>query len=429
MVSDRLASSLAARGVHYGWVVAGVAFLTSLTTAGAVGLPGAFILPLSKEFGWDAAQISGALAIRFALFGLMAPFAAALIGRYGMRRMMLLALALVSISFLGALAMTELWHFVALWGVVIGVGTGLTALVLGATLANRWFVERRGLVLGMMAAATATGQLVFLPLAAMLIESHGWRAALIPSIVAFGLVALLVALFMRERPADLGLPAYGATQIEPAPTLTGSPAAAAARAFGILGEASHSPTFWILFATFFVCGLSTNGLVQTHFIPLCADYGIGPVQAASTLAIMGLFDVVGTVGSGWLSDRYDNRWLLFWYYGLRGLSLLWLPFSGFSVFGLSIFAVFYGLDWIATVPPTARLSGASFGPEKAPIVFGWIFAGHQIGAAIAAFGGGASRTAFLSYLPAFALAGAACLIAAGLIVLMRDIRKPQAAPA
>lgn len=429
MVSDRLATFLAARGVHYGWVVVAVTFLTSLTTAGAVGLPGAFILPLSKEFGWDAAQISGALAIRFALFGLMAPFAAALIARYGMRRMMLLALTLVAVSFAGAAAMTELWHFIALWGVAIGVGTGLTALVLGATMTNRWFAERRGLVLGLMAAATATGQLVFLPLAALLIESYGWRAALIPSMVAFGVVAALVALLMRERPVDLGLPAYGATQIEPAPAVAGSPAAAAARAFGLLGEASHSPTFWILFATFFVCGLSTNGLIQTHFIPLCADYGIGPVQAASTLAIMGLFDVVGTVGSGWLSDRYDNRWLLFWYYGLRGLSLLWLPFSGFSVFGLSIFAMFYGLDWIATVPPTVRLTGASFGPEKAPIIFGWVFAGHQIGAAIAAFGGGASRAAYLSYLPAFALAGAACLIAAGLIVLMRDVRKPQAAPA
>lgn len=427
MTSDRLAQALAARGVHYGWVVAGVAFLTSLTTAGAVGLPGAFILPLSKEFGWDAADISGALAIRFLLFGLMAPFAAALIERYGMRSMMLAAVTLVACSMAAALWMTQLWHFFLLWGVVIGLGTGLTAMVLGATMANRWFVERRGLILGIMAAAVATGQLVFLPLAAALIESQGWRAALVPPIVALGFIAALVAVLMRERPVDLGLAPYGGTQIVPAPVVSGSPLAAGKRAINLLGEASRSGTFWVLFATFFVCGLSTNGLVQTHFIPLCSDYGIGAVAAASTLAAMGLFDVVGTLGSGYLSDRYDNRWLLFWYYGLRGLSLLWLPFSGFSVYGLSLFAIFYGLDWIATVPPTARLTTAHFGVEKAPIVFGWIFAGHQIGSALAAYGGGASRAAFLSYMPAFAIAGAACLIAAGLIVLLADHRKPKPA--
>ena len=429
MTSDRLAQALAARGVHYGWVVAGVAFLTSLTTAGAVGLPGAFILPLSKEFGWNAADISGALAIRFLLYGLMAPFAAALIERYGMRAMMLAAVTLVTLSMASALWMTQLWHFFLLWGVAVGLGTGLTAMVLGATMANRWFAERRGLILGVMAAAVATGQLIFLPLAAALIESQGWRAALVPPIVALGFVAALIALFMRERPVDLGVAPYGGDALVPAPVVGGSPLAAARRALGLLAEASRSGTFWVLFATFFVCGLSTNGLVQTHFIPLCSDYGIGPVVAASTLAAMGLFDVVGTLGSGYLSDRYDNRWLLFWYYGLRGLSLLWLPFSGFSVVGLSFFALFYGLDWIATVPPTARLTTSHFGPEKAPIIFGWIFAGHQIGSALAAWGGGASREAFLSYLPAFAIAGAACLIAAGLIVMLGDHRKPKPIPA
>src|SRR4029077_4305542 len=148
--------------------------------------------------------------------------------------------------------------------------------------------------------------------------------------------------------------------------------------------------FGFCFFTFFICGASTNGLIQTHFVALCGDFGIVPVGAASVLALMGAFDFLGTIGSGWLSDRFDNRWLLFWYYGLRGLSLLYLPFTGFSVYGLSLFAMFYGLDWIATVPPTVRLTAQRFGPERANLVFGWIFAGHQLGAASAAFGAGLS---------------------------------------
>lgn len=432
MLSIRLSGALAARGWHYGWVAVAVTFVTSLTTAGAVGLPGAFILPLSKEFGWDASQISSALAVRFVLFGLMAPFAAALIERYGMRAMMLCALSIVAISLGAAAWMTELWQLVALWGVAIGFGTGLTAMVLGATVATRWFVERRGLVLGIMMAAVATGQLIFLPLAAWLIEHYGWRLALAPAVMALGFVAVVVVLFMRDRPSELGLPPFGASEVVAAPAIVGSPLAAAGRAFGALREASGQSAFWILFATFFICGLSTNGLVQTHFIPLCADFGMTGVQAASTLAMMGLFDVVGTIGAGYLADRYDNRWLLFWFYGLRGLSLIWLPYSDFTVYGLSLFAVFYGLDWIATVPTTVRLTGQAFGAARAPLVFGWIFTGHQVGAAVAAFGGGFSRTAFLSYLPAFIVAGVACLIAAGLILTLGRNRSvptpsPQAA--
>lgn len=427
MLSDRLSRYLAARGVHYGWAIVALTFVTSLTTAGAVGLPGAFILPLAKEFGWDAASISSALAVRFVLFGLMAPFAAALLERYGMRAMMLCAVSIVAISLAAAAWMTQLWQLVALWGFAVGFGTGLTAMVLGATVATRWFVERRGLVLGVLTAAVATGQLVFLPLAAWLIELYGWRLALVPSVAALGLVAALIVLFMRDRPSDLGLPAFGGTEVTPAPAVAGSPLAAAGRAFSTLKEASGQSAFWILFATFFICGLSTNGLVQTHFIPLCADFGMTSVQAASTLAMMGVFDIVGTIGAGYLADRYDNRWLLFWFYGLRGLSLIWLPYSDFTVYGLSVFAVFYGLDWIATVPTTVRLTGQAFGAARAPLVFGWIFAGHQVGAAFAAFGGGFSRTAFLSYLPAFVMAGVACLIAAALILTLGR-RRPTPTP-
>lgn len=413
--STVLAAPLARRGVHYGWVVAGVTFLTMLVTAGAVGAPGVLILPLQREFGWDTATISSALAIRFVLFGLMGPFAAELMNRYGPRRIVLSALGLIAGGLLASLAMSEVWQLVLLWGVVVGIGTGLTALVLGATIATRWFSRSRGLVIGLLTASSATGQLVVLPLLAALTEHLGWRAALLVICGLLLAAGLAVTALMRDRPEEMGLPAYGETAPAGPSAATAPPAGSA---LGALREASRTGVFWVLFATFFICGASTNGLIQTHFIPLCADYGIGPVQGASVLAAMGVFDFIGTVASGWLSDRYDNRWLLFWYYGLRGLSLMFLPFSDFSFVGLSVFAAFYGLDWIATVPPTVRLTAARFGRERANLVFGWVFAGHQLGAASIAYGAGLSRTALSSYLPAFFAAGALCLLAAALVMTL-----------
>jgi MFS family permease len=366
------------------------------------------------------------------LFGLIGPFAAALIDRYGVRNIVLTAVSLLVIGLLSALVMTDLWQLIVMWGVVVGVGTGLTAVVLGAIVSSRWFTKHRGLVLGMLTASNATGQLVFLPVAAWLVTHVGWRAALIPSIAGLGLAAVLVVLFMRDRPADVGLLPLGDTVAPAAPAPARQPAIA--NAIGALVEGSRSSTFWILAATFFVCGLSTNGLIQTHFISLCSDFGMPEVEAASTLAMMGAFDFVGTILSGWLSDRYDNRWLLFWYYGLRGLSLLYLPSSTFSLYGLSLFALFYGLDWIATVPPTVKLAANTFGREKAGLMFGWIFAAHQIGAATAAFGAGLARSTLATYLPAFYIAGAMCLVAALVALAIRrgptvDLRHPKPVPA
>jgi len=430
MLADVVAKRLARLNIHYGWVIVAVTFVTLLTSAGAMGLPGALIIPLNQEFHWDVSAISSALALRLALFGLMGPFAAALIERYGIRNIVVTAVLLIVTGLLSAQVMTQLWQLVLLWGVVVGIGTGLTALVLGAIVSNRWFTAHRGLVLGMLTASSATGQLVFLPFAAWLVTHVGWRMALIPSIAGLGFAALLVILFMRDRPSDVGLLPLGETEAPPRP----AEAAAAAQkpalmaAFATLGEASRYSTFWILAATFFICGLSTNGLIQTHFISLCADFGMPQVEAASTLAMMGVFDLVGTIMSGWLSDRYDNRWLLFWYYGLRGLSLLYLPSSTFSLYGLSIFALFYGLDWIATVPPTVKIAAATFGREKAGRVFGWVFAAHQMGAATAAFGAGFTRTELATYLPAFYTAGAMCLVAALLAITIRKDRRPDVAP-
>jgi MFS family permease len=426
MVSSALAAALARRNIHYGWIVVAVTFLTMLVTAGAMGAPGVLIVPLEREFGWDNAQISSALALRLLLFGVFGPFAAAFMNRFGLRRVMICALALVVAGFVASLAMTHVWQLVLLWGVVIGVGTGLTAIVLAATVAARWFTQRRGLVVGLLSASSATGQLVFLPLIADLTERFGWRIALVFVCGLLAAAALAALALMRDRPSDLNLPPYGESAVLPPPPAGAGLMSLLTAPLEVLSDAARVPLFWVLFGTFFICGLSTNGLIQTHFITLCGDYGLTAVSAASVLAMMGVFDFIGTIGSGWLADRFDNRWLLFWYYGLRGLSLLYLPFTSFTFYGLSLFAVFYGLDWIATVPPTVKLTADRFGRERAGMVFGWVFAGHQIGAATAAFGAGFSRTEFASYLPAFFVAGMLCLVAAMLVL---TIAKPSSAGA
>jgi sugar phosphate permease len=411
--------------LHYGWVVAGATFLSGLIMAGAVGAPGIFIIPLQKEFGWSTSDISAALAIRFFLFGIIAPFAAALMNKYGVRKIVLLAQTIVAACLVASLWMTSLWHLLVLWGVGVGIGTGMTALVLGATVAMRWFVARRGLVIGILTASVATGQLIFLPLLTSLAVAYGWRTALIVVCAAVACAALIMLIVMRDRPSDVGLLPYG--HEGPPPAIAPVPASVTAAAFGALRDAARTKVFWILFGTFFICGASTNGLIQTHFIPMCVDFGLTQTSAASLLAAIGVFDFIGTIVSGWLADRYDNRWLLFWYYGLRGLSLVFLPFTDFTFFGLSIFAVFYGLDWIATVPPTVKLTAQKFGAERANLVFGWVFAGHQIGAAIAAFAAGFSRTMLATYLPAFFAAGALCIVAAIVVLLIEQRRQAATA--
>ncbi|AGW93627.1 MFS transporter [Cupriavidus sp. DF5525] len=428
MFAQALSSRLDRRGIHYAWLVAALTFLVMLTTSAALGLPGAFLTPLTREMGWNTDQISSILAFRFALFGLMAPFSAILMERFGVRNVVCAALALIAGGMALATVSTELWQLFIAWGLMLGVGSGMTALVLAAVVANRWFSARRGLVIGILTASAATGQLAFLPVAAWLIEHMGWRVAVIPVLVACAALALLVLGLMRNRPADVGLAAFG--EVPAAAPVPSTPAPVPPFTlrgpFTVLRDAARTQTFWILAGTFFICGLSTNGLIQTHFIALCGDFGMGPVPAASALAMMGAFDFIGTILSGWLSDRYDSRKLLFWYYGLRGLSLFWLPHSTFTLYGLSVFAMFYGLDWIATVPPTVKLAATAFGRERAPMVFGWIFAAHQIGAAVAAFGAGMSRTLLLTYTPALYAAGAACMVAALLALMVSRSRAAAA---
>jgi sugar phosphate permease len=305
--------------------------------------------------------------------------------------------------------------------VLLGVGSGLTALVMGATVANRWFQRSRGLALGILTASSATGQLIFLPLVAGLIERYGWRTAVFPSAVGCAAIALLAWCLLCERPEDIGRAALGERATSTRQTRADSSPGFNAP-FKALLHAARQSTFWVLAGTFFVCGLSTSGLIQTHFISLCGDYGLAAVPAASVLAMIGGFDFIGTIMSGWLSDRFDNRKLLFWYYGLRGLSLLWLPHSAFTWYGLSLFAVFYGLDWVATVPPTVKLANAAFDPPRSAMIFGWIFAAHQLGSAAAAYGAGLTRTWLLTYTPAVDAAGIACLFAAIAVLGIRDPR-------
>jgi sugar phosphate permease len=408
--------------IHYGWIVAATTFVILLVGAGIRATPSVLMVPLESEFGWNRTAISLAVAVNIALFGLIGPFAAAVMNRWGVRRVLLGALALLSAAVAGTTVMRTEWHLILLWGILVGTGTGATSMVLAAIIATRWFDTHRGLVLGALSAANATGQLVFLPLLATIAEGRGWRqAAFIVSAAALGVFVLVLA-SMRDRPEDLGLRAYGAR--EPIAAAGAAPPLAPISA---LATAIRSKAFWVLAGTFFVCGASTNGLIGTHLIAACHDHGIGPVRAAQLLAVMGIFDILGTTASGWLTDRYSSRHLLFAYYTLRGLALLWLPFTLEQGSGLGWFAVFYGLDWIATVPPTVRLTTEAFGKENTGVIYGWISASHQLGASLAAFGAGAIRTTVGDYQTAFWIAGVLCVLAgASFLTIGRRVFRNEA---
>ncbi|MEI7760948.1 MAG: MFS transporter [Thermoleophilia bacterium] len=424
-VSARLAQRLEPRGIHYGWVVAAVSFLTLVTAAGFRSTIGVLIVPLQDEFGWSRATISAAVAINLILYGLGGPFAAGFYNRFGIRRVIALALGTIAVS---SLLMTQVrapWQLDLLLGAANGLATGAVGVTLAAVIANRWFVERRGIVVGMLTASNASGQLVFLPLLGWIVASQGWRSAMLTvSMVSLAVTLPLVLLLLRDSPADIGLRPLGAVVDDP-PIQRKNPFSAV---LGGFANASRSRTFWLLSSSFFICGATTNGLIGTHLIPASIDHGMSGVTAASLLAVIGVFDLVGTLGSGWLTDRYDPRWLLFWYYGLRGLSLLALPFViGSSNLGLITFVVFYGLDWVATVPPTVAITAKVFGRERVGIVFGWVFAAHQLGAAFAAFGAGAVRTWFGDYQGAFVTGGLLSLIAAGLVIRIVN-KQPRQSP-
>ncbi len=412
------------RRLHRAWFVALVTMGALVAAAGFRSSTGALLEPLEEDFGWSRATTSGAVSLNLIVYGLTAPFAAALMERFGIRRVVVASLALVALGSGLTLLMTSAWQLWLLWGFAVGVGTGALALVFGAIVANRWFVRHRGLVIGVFSAASSTGQLVFLPAIAHLADGPGWRfAAGLVAAFALLLVPLVLWLF-RDSPAEAGTTPYGAPTDWTPPAALSATRGAARLALTTLRESARSRVFWILFLTFWICGWSTNGLIGTHFIPAAHDHGMPATTSASLLALIGVFDIIGTVASGWLTDRVDSRYLLFGYYFFRGLSLLVVhhllgPQVEPSLF---VFIVFYGLDWVATVPPTVALCREHFGAERAGVVFGWVFASHMVGAGVAASFAGWIRQSTGDYMIAWMTAGALCLLAAGLCL---QIPKPQ----
>lgn len=405
--------------VHYSWIILVVTFFTIIVAGIVRSSSGVFIDPFEKEFGWGRPSISFAFAISLFLYGFSGPFMAAFVEKFGLKRMMLGSMALLTIGLSLTFIMKSEWQLILIWGILIGLGSGLFLTVLSTQVANRWFVKRRGLAVGILTAATATGQLVLLPVLAALINKYSWKAAVLLILVLSVLMFFMIAILMRSFPRDIGLPPYGEEALVPKAELsTDNPFKAAISA---LWEGLQAREFWLLAGSFFICGLSTSGLIGTHFISYCISFGIPVLTAASMLSFMGIFDLIGTTLSGWLSDRFDNRWLLFWYYSLRGLSLVCLPLaltSGSYVW-LMVFAIFYGLDWIATVPPTIGLTRQRFGIQKSAMMYGWIMAAHQVGAGLAAYTGGVIYTALGSYTWAFMLAGGFCVLASLFVILIK----------
>ncbi|MFD5931475.1 MFS transporter [Streptomyces sp. NPDC060333] len=405
--------------VHRAWFAAAVAFVTIIGAAASASLPGLLIEPLHEEFDWSRGTIGLAVSVNLALYGLTAPFAAALMDRFGIRKVVAVALLVISGGTVATLWMTESWQLILFWGVLVGLGSGSMALAFAATVTNRWFTARRGLVTGILTAAGASGQLIFLPLLSWLVEHHGWRPAAVTVSLAALVVVPFVWLLLRDHPADVGLAPYGGAYVEkPAPV-----PGAARRALTVLFKAARTGPFWLLAGTFAICGASTNGLVRTHFVPAAHDHGMPVTAAAGLLAVIGVFDVAGTIASGWFTDRFEARRLLAVYYALRGISLMFLPMLlAPSIHPPMIFfIIFYGLDWVATVPPTIALCREQFGEDGA-IVFGWVLASHQVGAAVVAFLGGLARDAFGSYDLVWYASGGLCAMAALMAMVIR--RRP-----
>lgn len=410
---------------HRAWTVSAVTLGALVAGAAFRSSTGVLLEPLEREFGWDRATTSGAVTVNLVLYGLVAPFAAALMQRWGVRPVVAAALTLVGLASAATTLMTSAWQLWLLWGVAVGVGTGSMALVFGAIVANRWFVRHRGLITGLFSAANATGQLIFLPLVAAAASGPGWRYAAVTVAVLALLLVPFVLGFLHDHPQDVGTTAYGAPPVttqgpasatagRSAPPQRANAASAARVTWETLLLAGQHWAFWALMLTFFVCGWSTNGLIQTHFVPAAHDHGMPVGTAAGLLAVVGLFDIVGTIGSGWLTDRVDARYLLGIYYSLRGLSLLVLPgLLGPDVApSLWVFIVFYGLDWVATVPPTVALCRRHFGIDDSGVVFGWVFASHMVGAGAGASVAGLVRQGYGDYRLAWLAAGGLCLLAA-----------------
>jgi MFS family permease len=413
MFSARLAKAVSGR-VHYAWITLAVVFCSMLAGVAVRASPGVMIVPLQRAFGWDVSVISGAVSLNIILLGATGPFITGLMQVIGIKRTILGCLAILMTGTGLSFFMTEPWQLYLTWGLMVGIGSGAGAVGIAGAVANRWFARRTGLATGLLISANAAGQLIFLPLLALLVQDYGWQGVSVAVTAAIAAAIPLVMILLPESPASVGLPPFGSTDVVPVPQFQGgNPFAVAFTAFG---TASKSMDFWLLCLTFGVCGFSTNGLINTHLIAYCADNGISEMHGASILAVIGVFSLIGSTASGYMCDRFSPRILLFWYYGLRGLSLVLVPFSNFDNVSLTVFSVFYGLDWVATGPATFALTNEVFGRRDAPVIVAWIFAAHQVGGSLAAFGAGAVRSLSGSYLIAFIASGLACLMASLLVL-------------
>ena len=406
-------------GIHYGWVMAVMAFLTTISSSAAVSTPQVLIIPLTESFGWNISDVTSASALMFIILASLAPFGGALMLRIGLPNVIIISSILIISGLLICISVSEKWHLLLGIGVCLGSASGILGLSLAATVATRWFNKKRGLVVGILTSGFAAGQLTFIPFMAWITTQYDWRYCVLPPLFGSIACAILFFLFGKNWPSDLDLPPLGDSDIQKPPPLPKENPVTLS--FQNLFLGLRHPAFWILAITFFICGLTSNGLILQHFIPFCGDNNIGIVMASSYLAIMGIFNFLGTMGSGWLSDRYDNYILLGIYYMFRGISLIYLPYSNLDFLSLTIWAIFFGLDFIATVPPTVKLTSKYFGTIQGPVLFGWIFSAHQFGAAFAAYGAGVARDSLLTYLPVFVWAGFASFMATILILIFKKI--------
>jgi MFS family permease len=410
---DRLETS---RGtLHYAWVVLGALLIVILLGSGLRAMFGVYIKPMEATFGWDRAELSGAAALSLLLLGAVAPLVGWLADRWGARRVTLVSVIVLGVGTLLTAQVTALWHVYLTAGVLMALGSGGVSLSTAASIATRWFERRRGLVMGLIGGAMSAGQLVVIPLAVALTLTLGWRQSYIwLGVLLFVVAVPLTLLFVRNDPADKGLRPFGAG----AP---GAPSSAAVATEGRVSaaEAMQVPAFWLLAGTFFICGYTSNGLVLTHLMPHAAEHGFSEMQAAQAMGVMGAVNILGTVASGWICDRFGRKGPLAFYYGVRGLSLLFLLYV-WNVPSLHIFAAIFGLNYISTVPPTTTLTANIFGRHSVGALSGWIYFSHQVGSALGAAVGGWIFQATGSYSWAFISAAALAFLAVPMALAIKE---------
>lgn len=413
--------------LHFAWVVLGALVVVMLLASGLRAVFGVFIKPLEATFGWDRASLSGAAAVSLLLLGAAGPVVGWLADRWGPRRVILLSTIVLGVGTLLSSRVTALWQLYLTAGVLMGLGAGGVGMSTGAALAARWFEGRRGLVMGLVGGAMSAGQLAIVPLAVWLTLSYGWRQ----SFLYLGVLLLVIGvpvtlLLVHDDPRERGLKAYGAGHAAAAGAMPAPPEGRTR-----VAEAMQVPAFWLLAATFFICGYTSNGLVLTHLVPHAAEHGFSEMHAAQALGVMGAMNILGTVASGWICDRFGRKGPLAFYYGVRGVSLLFLLYV-WNVPSLHIFAAIFGLNYISTVPPTTTLTANIFGRYSVGSLSGWIFFSHQVGSALGAAMGGWVFQATGSYSWAFISAAMLAFLAVPLALAIKEapvVRTPRATPA